>query len=94
MANDETELLEQNLQGFLLQRQAFQAQMIEVESALEEVEKTPQAYKIVGSIMVAVNPAELKGELNQKKEMLKIRIANLEKQEAKIRERVGKGVLR
>jgi len=82
------QLLEQNLQGFHLQRQAFQAQLIETESALEEVEKTKQAYKIVGNIMVAASPKELLEELAQKKEMLKIRIANLEKQETKIREKM------
>lgn len=81
------EHIEQNLQAFLLQRQAFQAQLIEAESALEELDKTSQAYKIVGSIMVAANPETLKAELTQKMEMLKIRIANIEKQEVKLRAR-------
>ena len=83
------EHIEQNMQAFLLQRQAFQAQLIEAESALEELDRTSQAYKIVGSIMVAANPEALKAELTQKMEMLKIRIANIEKQEAKLRGRKG-----
>lgn len=84
----ERQLLEQNMQGFLLQHQAFQSQLIEVESALEEVGKTTQAYKIVGSIMVATDAKTLKEELEQKRDMLKIRISNLEKQESKIKEKL------
>ncbi|HLC67208.1 MAG TPA: prefoldin subunit [Candidatus Nanoarchaeia archaeon] len=91
MGDEERQLLEQNLQGFLLQQQAFQAQLIEVESALEEVEKTSEAYKIVGTVMVAADPKALKAELEQKREMLKIRITNLEKQEAKIKEKLAEG---
>lgn len=94
MGDEERQLLEQNLQGFLLQQQAFQAQLIEVESALEEVAKTPQAYKIIGNVMVAAEPKALTAELEQKRDMLKIRISNLEKQEAKVKEKLAEGKAR
>jgi prefoldin beta subunit len=82
------QLLEQNLQQFLQQRQQFQAQLMEVDSALEEIENTKQAYKIVGNVMIASEKPALKKELGQKKEMLGLRITSLEKQEEKIREKV------
>ncbi|MBI4150036.1 prefoldin subunit beta [Candidatus Woesearchaeota archaeon] len=86
----ELQMMEQNLQGFLLQKQAFQSQLVEVESALSEIGKTPTAYKIIGNIMVAADKDEVKQDLEQKKEMLTLRIKTLEKQETKIKEKASK----
>lgn len=86
----ELQMMEQNMQSFLLQKQTFQSQLVEVESALSEIEKTPTAYKILGNIMVAANKDELKTELDQKKEMLTLRIRTLEKQETKLKEKASK----
>ncbi len=83
------QLLEQNLQTFLMQRQSFQSQLIEVESALDEIGKTDTAYKIVGNIMVAVKKEDLKKDLESKKEMLALKIKTLEKQEEKIKEKAS-----
>jgi prefoldin beta subunit len=84
------QLMEQSLQQFMMQKQAFQAQLMEIESALKELTKTTKSYKILGNIMVAADKAELKKELEAKKEMLTIRIKNLEKQEEKIKENATK----
>ncbi len=81
------QLLEQNLQNFLLQKQQFQAQLIEIDSALEEIKDKKEAYKIIGNIMVKTNKADLEKDLKKKKEMLDLRIKNLEKQEDKIKEK-------
>ena len=50
---EQLQLYEQSLQNFLAQRQQFQIQLIEIESALRELEKTDKAYKLVGNIMVS-----------------------------------------
>jgi len=84
------QLLEQNLQSFLVQRQTFQSQLMEVDSALTELEGTDAAYKIVGNIMVAASKDKLKEDLGQKKEVLALRIKTLEKQEQQLRERASK----
>jgi len=84
------QLLEQNLQTFLMQKQGFQSQLIEIESALEEIEKTDTTYKIIGNIMVSVNKDDLKKELAEKKEMLDMKIKTVEKQEGKIKETAAK----
>ena len=64
------QLLEQNLQNFLLQRQQFQAQLIEVDSALEELKDKKEAYKIIGNIMVKSSKTDLEKDLKKKKEIL------------------------
>lgn len=81
------QLLEQNLQAFLAQKQGFQAQLVEIESALKGLKGTKEAYKIVGNIMVATTEKELEKSMKQKKEEAELRIKMLEKQEDKIKQR-------
>jgi len=84
------QLLEQNIQNFLMQKQQFQVQLSEVESALENLKDAKKAYKIVANIMIDAKKEDLESELKQKKEVLEIRIKNLEKQEEEIREKCQK----
>jgi prefoldin beta subunit len=81
------QMFEQSLQNFLMQKQQFQSQLIEVESALKELKNKEEAYKIVGNIMVAAKKEELEKDLNQKKETIELRIKTLEKQESAIKEK-------
>ncbi len=98
MVNKETEgkiaqlqMLEQNIQNFLLQKQTFQSQLIEVDSALEEIEKTQgKSYKIVGAIMIAANKEDLKKDLSSKKEVIDLRVKAIEKQENQLKEKASK----
>jgi prefoldin beta subunit len=87
---NQLQLLEQSLQSFLVQKQQFQTQLVEVESALKELETSKESYKIVGNIMVQANKEDLKKDLESKKEMLNIRIKTLEKQESQIKEKSTK----
>ena len=83
------QLFEQNLQNFFIQRQTFQNQVSEIENAMNELEKTKEdAYKLVGNIMLKKKKEDLINDLKSKKEILDIRIKNIEKQENKIKERV------
>lgn len=79
------QLLEQNMQNFLSQKQSFQVQLVEINSALEELEKVEKAYKLVGPIMVVSDSKNLQEDLKQKKELIEIRIKNIEKQEDKVK---------
>ncbi len=81
--------MEQSLQQFLAQKQQFQSQLIELNSALEELGKTDKAYKIVGNVMVSSDKAALVKDIEQKKEMVELRIKSLEKQEEKLREKTS-----
>ncbi len=80
------QLLEQSLHSVMVQKQQFQSQLIEVESALAELQKTDTAYKIIGNIMVSAKKADLKKDLEEKKELFSTRMKTLEKQEQKIKD--------
>ena len=77
--------MEQSLQQFLAKKQGFQSQLVELESAIGELEKTDKAYKIIGNVMVQADKEELKKDLDSKKETVNLRIKTLEKQEEKMR---------
>ena len=83
------QMFEQSLQSFLGQKQQFQMQLVEIESALGELETTEKAYKIVGNIMVEADKAELRADLQSKKEILELRIKSMEKQETQVREKAS-----
>ncbi|HII71399.1 TPA: prefoldin subunit beta [Candidatus Woesearchaeota archaeon] len=78
-------MMEQSLQQFLQKKQTFQSQLVEIESALGELEKTEKAYRIVGNVMVSADKKELTTDLTSKKETINLRIKTLEKQEDKLR---------
>ncbi|MFQ5474984.1 MAG: prefoldin subunit beta [Candidatus Nanoarchaeia archaeon] len=80
-------VMEHSLQQSLAQKQQFQSQLLEIESALEELEKTDQAYKVVGNIMVLSDKDSLTKDLVKKKELNEIRIKTIEKQEDTMREK-------
>jgi len=84
------QLFEQSLQNIVMQKQQFQTQSMEIESALKELEKTKEAYKIVGNIMVAAKKEDLKKDLQSKKEAADLRVKTIEKQENSIREKAKK----
>lgn len=82
-------MMEQSLQSFLAQKQTFQAQLMEIDSALDELKKTDKAYKIVGNVMVFSDKESLISDLNQKKETVELRIKSIDKQETKMREKTS-----
>jgi len=79
------QLIQQNLENFGMQKQQFQVQQTEIETALLEIKNTNTAYKIVGNIMVLTDKEKLRKDLEEKNEMLTIRVNTIEKQEDKLR---------
>ena len=87
----ELQILEQNLQGILMQKQTFQIELAESQGALEELEKSgEEVYKIIGQLMIKSDKSKMKSELEEKKKMLELRIKTLENQEKISTEKVGK----
>ncbi|MGV8151207.1 MAG: prefoldin subunit beta [Candidatus Woesearchaeota archaeon] len=84
---NQMQLIQQNMQNVAMQRQQFQIQETEIESALSELENSSENYKIIGNIMIKADSEKLKSELKERLEMLKIRINSLEKQEEKFRDK-------
>jgi len=79
------QLIQQNMENFSMQKQQFQLQQTEIETALLEIKNTNTAYKIVGNIMVLTDKDKLRKDLEEKNEMLNIRVSTIEKQEDKLR---------
>mgnify|MGYP001558793506 CR=1 FL=1 len=79
------QLLQQNLQNVLSQKQQIESEIIEVNSAVSQLQSTSSAYKIVGKIMVSVARENLISELGARGEVLEIRLQNCTKQEEKIK---------
>ncbi len=96
----EMQILEQKLQNSLLQKQAFQIELTETNSALKEIEKAgDEVFKIIGQLMIKSEKSKIKEELSNKQKILELRIKSFEKQEAsfseqldKIREEVTKSI--
>jgi len=83
-------LMEQSLNNFSQQKQNFQMQIIEIENALNELKNEKEAYKIIGNIMVKTEGGKLKEDLSSRKEIVDLRIKNIEKQEKKVKEDMEK----
>ena len=85
------QILEQNLQNFLLQKQAFQFELNDTENALEEIEKTKdEVYKLIGQILIKSSKAQVEKDLKQKKDILSLRVKAIERQESQLKEEVEK----
>ncbi|MCS7135567.1 MAG: prefoldin subunit beta [Nitrososphaerota archaeon] len=83
--------LQQTLSALLAEKQRLEAELAEIKSALEELEKIDESaivYKAVGPILVKVNKDKLTVELKDKKELTETRLKILEKQDAKMRTQI------
>lgn len=84
----ELQILEQNIQNILMQKQTFQIEINEFTNALSDLKKSDEeVYKIVGGLMIHSNKASLVADLEEKKKLLDLRISSLEKQERILDER-------
>ena len=83
------QLLQQNLQNLLLQKQQLQNNVIELESALQEIKTSEKCYKIMGHIMVASPKDAVSKELTENKEMNQLRLKNYLSQEEKLKRSIG-----
>ncbi|HLC55184.1 MAG TPA: prefoldin subunit beta [Candidatus Nanoarchaeia archaeon] len=85
---EQLQVLEQSLQSTVAQKQNFQSQLLEIENALAEVQESKeQVYRVVGPLMIAASAADVKSDLESRKEVLSLRLDNLTKQEKKLKER-------
>jgi len=82
------QIMEQNLQNIIIQKQNFQAQTSEIENALKEVKETKEkVFKVIGTTMISVDKEKIEKELTSKKEMLDMRLKSFEKQEKQVKEK-------
>ena len=85
----EIQMLEQNLQNLLFQKQAFQMELSETQAALKEIEKADdEVFKIIGQLMIKTNKSEVKKDLLNKQKLLEMRMKTIEKQESALSKRI------
>ncbi|MEK6875237.1 MAG: prefoldin subunit beta [Nanoarchaeota archaeon] len=83
----ELQIIEQNLQAILIQKQAFQLEISETQSSLEELGKSSdEIFKVVGQIMFKTDKEKITEELKSKEKLLDLRLNSLEKQENSLKE--------
>ena len=83
--------LQQTLQGVMAQKQQLELQLTEVEQAASEIEKmneTAVIYKSIGALLVKSKKDKVTAELAERKELLKMRVDVLAKQEERLRTQV------
>lgn len=83
--------MQETLQATLIQKQQLEVRLREMEMALKELEKVGEGttvFKSVGSILVKRDPASIKKELDEERDIINIRIKALARQEERSRERL------
>ena len=83
--------LQQNLQGVMAQKQQLTMQLTETENATKELEKLADdavVYKSIGALLVKAEKAKVSEELTERKELVKMRVDVLAKQEERLRTQV------
>ncbi len=87
----EMQILEQRLQNTLLQKQSFQMELAETNSASEELEKSgDEVFKIIGQLMIKSDKKTIQEELSNKKKILELKLKSFEKQEEILSNQLGK----
>ena len=79
-------IIENSLSQIISQKQQYQKQIMEIDSALEELEGHKEAYQIVGTLMLKKDSKDIKKDLEERKEMYEVRLQSMEKQESKLKE--------
>ncbi len=83
--------LQQTLQTVLTQKQQLELELNEVEQALSELEKLTDSaviYKSIGSLLVKSKRPKVTTDLNERKDLLGMRVNVLGKQEERLRSQV------
>lgn len=77
--------MEGRLNALVMQRQAFQSQLFEIENALGELKDASESYKVVGQVMVVCDKPKLERDLKDRKKLLETRSTSLEKEETTLK---------
>ena len=83
------QMLEQGYQNIVFQKQSFQVEVNETNTALSEVEKSKSdVFRVLGQVMVKADKTSLKKELKEKSDLLNLRMKTVERQELQMREEI------
>jgi prefoldin beta subunit len=80
--------LQQTLQTIMQQKQQVEAEQVEIDQTLAELQKTSDTaviYKAAGSLLVKAEKAKVTADLTERKELLSTRVTVLARQEERMR---------
>ena len=80
--------VQRSLQEILYQRQQLELELTEVENALRELDNLPEdaaIYKSIGALLIRSEKSKVLEELNDRKEIINMRLTVLGKQEERLR---------
>jgi prefoldin beta subunit len=83
----EYENLEKQLEMLLVQKHQLQLQQNEVKHALDELKKAEDAalYRSIGSVMMSTTKDDAEKDLDERADLIKVKLGAIEKQEEKLR---------
>lgn len=86
----EIQMMEQNFQQILMQKQAFQYESNETNLALDELKNAEgDVFKIIGSqVIVKTTKDKIEKDLAHKKELIELRLKNIDKQEEEFSKKI------
>lgn len=83
------QILEQNLQHILIEKQSLEVDFNEINNALSELKNTKdEVYKILGNIMIKSDKNILIKDLEDKKKIAELKIKSLDSQEKSIEQKI------
>ncbi len=90
MSEAHAAMFQQQLQALLMQREQLNMQLLELTTAISELEKTTEAsvYKLAGPVLVKKPRDEVLADLKEKQELVTLRMQALERSETKTKERM------
>ncbi|PIO08806.1 hypothetical protein COU59_00120 [Candidatus Pacearchaeota archaeon CG10_big_fil_rev_8_21_14_0_10_34_12] len=86
---EELQIIEQRLNNILMQKQSFQIELSETQSALKELaESEGDVFRVIGQLMVKSSREKMNEELSNKEKIIDMKINSLEKQESSFMEKL------
>jgi len=87
----ELQMLEHNIQNLLLQKQATEIELAEIEASITELKNAgDEVFKIIGQLMLKSDKKKIEKELLEKQKINKNRLETLQNQEKIYLERLEK----
>lgn len=86
----ELQMLDQNFQQLLMQKNAYSAENNETDLVIDEVSKTEgEVMKIVGGqVVIKSSKEKVLEDMNHKKELIETRLKSIDKQEEEMNKRI------
>lgn len=84
------QVYQQQLQSIIAQKENLKMQQMEIDKAVEEMEKaaSQDVYKLSGPILIKAKKVDVKKDMEEKKELMGTRIKTLERSEKAVKEKL------